>query len=112
VNQDLKARLGGLFLVFGGAVLAYLSIWKPYTLARGGAQTVSLNRTGIAMAILFPLMGIILVAGGEAVANHIKAQTAGKKTKLGWVYLVIIGAIALGVYIAVERRFEEMGYTL
>ena len=112
MNQDLKARLGGLLFVFAGAVLAYLSIWQPYTQARAGAQTVSLNRTGIAMAILFPLMGVILVAGGEAVANHIKAQTAGKKTKLGWVYVVIVGAIALGVYLVVERRFEEMGYTL
>ena len=112
VNQDQKARAGGLFFIVGGAVLAYLSIWLPYQQARAGAQTVSLHRTGVALAILFPLMGIILAAGGATAANHIKAQTAGRKTRLGWVYVVIIGAIALGVYLIVERKFEAMGYTI
>ena len=112
VNQDQKARAGGLFFVGGGAVLAYLSIWLPYQQARAGAQTVSLNRSGITLAVLFPLVGLILTAGGETAANHIKAQTTGKKTKLGWVYVAVIAAIALGVYLVVENKFEQMGYTL
>ena len=112
MDQDQKTRLGGLFLIISGAVLGYLSIWLPYQHARSGAQTVSLNRTGIAMAILFPLIGVVLAAGGEAVNSHLKAQTVGKKTKLGWVYIAIVAAIALGVYLIVENKFEAMGYTL
>ncbi|MBC7840910.1 MAG: hypothetical protein H7099_01270 [Gemmatimonadaceae bacterium] len=101
-----------MFLIVGGALLGYLSIWKPYNEALTGSQTIQLNRTGIALAILFPLMGVILAIGGEAASNHIKAQTTGKKTKLGWVYIAIIAAIALGVHWVVETRFESLGYTV
>ena len=112
MNQDQKSRLGGLFLIFGGALLGYLSIWKPYTEALTGSQTIQLNRTGIALAILFPLLGVVLTIGGETASNHIKAQTSGKKTKLGWVYIAIIAAIALGVYWVVQTKFESMGYSV
>jgi hypothetical protein len=112
MNQDQKSRLGGLFFIVAGAVLAYLSIWTPYKEAIAGSQTISLNRTGIALAILLPLMGVVLAIGGEAASNHIKVQTVGKKTKLGWVYLIIIGAIALAVYYAVQTKFESMGYSI
>jgi hypothetical protein len=110
VNQDHKTRLGGLFFILGGAVLGYLSIWRPYREAVAGSQTLSLNRSGIGLSILLPLMGIVLVVGGETAMNHLKAQTVGKKTKLGWLYLIVIGAIALGVYYAVQQKFEAMGY--
>ncbi len=112
MNQDQKSRLGGLFFIFSGAVLGYLSIWSPYQDAVSGSQTVTLNRTGIALSILLPLVGVVLAIGGEAVSNHLKAKTVGKNTKLGWLYIAIIGAIALGVYYAVETKFESMGYTL
>lgn len=112
MDQDQKARLGGLFLLCGGALLGYLAIWRPYQAALSGAPTVSLHRMGIALAILFPLLGAMLIAGGEAVSNHIKAQTTGKKTKLGWVYVVIIGAVAVGVYLVVESKFKALGYTI
>jgi nicotinic acid mononucleotide adenylyltransferase len=112
VNQDQKTRIGGLIFIIGGAVLAYLSIWTPYREALSGAQTVALNRTGIALSILFPLMGAVLVAGGEAVNTHLKAHATGKKTIRGWIYIAIIGAIAIGVYYAVQSKFESMGYTL
>lgn len=112
MNQDQKSRVGGLFLIFGGALLGYLSIWTPYKEALTGSQTIQLNRTGIALAILFPLMGVVLAIGGEAASNHIKAQTTGKKTKLGWVYIALIAAIALGVYWVVQTKFESMGYSI
>jgi hypothetical protein len=111
MNQDQKSRLGGFFFIFAGAVLGYLSIWTPYQAALAGSQTLTLNRTGIALSIILPLAGIVLAIGGEAASNHIKAQTAGRKTKLGWVYMIIIGAIALGVFFAVESKFESMGYS-
>jgi hypothetical protein len=112
LDQDQKTRLGGLFLIVGGAVLGYLSIWTPYKEAQTGAQTVALSQGGIALSILFPLLGVILAIGGQAVNEHFKAQIAGKKTKLGWVYIAIIGAVALGVYKYVEHRFALMGYTI
>ena len=112
VHQDHKTRLGGLLFILGGAVLGYLSIWRPYREAVAGSQTLSLNRSGIGLSILLPLMGIVLVIGGEAAMNHLKGQTVGRKTKLGWFYLILIGAIALGVYYAVQTKFETMGYTV
>ncbi len=111
MNQDQKARLGGLFFVFAGAALTYLAIWRPYQAALWGEPTVSLNRTGIAFGILLPLMGVLLAAGGESVANHLKAQTNGKRTTLGWVSVVIFGALALGVYLVVEAKFAALGYS-
>lgn len=112
MTQDHKSRLGGLVFIIGGAVLGYLSIWTPYTDALAGSQSVSLSRSGIALSILFPLMGVILIIGGETASDHIKAQTTGKRTKLGWVYTAIIAAIALGVYFIVQHKFETMGYTI
>ena len=112
MNQDQKSRLGGLFFIISGAVLGYLSIWTPYKDALSGSQTIQLNRSGIALSILFPLMGVILAIGGETASDHIKAQTTGTKTKLGWVYIAIIAAIALGVYLVVKTRFESMGYSI
>ncbi len=111
MNQDQKARLGGLFFVLAGAALTYLAIWRPYQAALRGEPTVSLNRTGIALGILLPLMGVLLATGGESVANHLKAQTNGKRTALGWVYIVVFGAIALSVYVVVEAKFTALGYT-
>ena len=112
MTQDHKSRLGGLVFIIGGAVLGYLSIWTPYQEALAGSQSVSLNRSGIALAILFPLLGVILIIGGEAASDHIKAQTSGKRTKLGWIYTAVIAAIALGVYYVVQHKFETMGYTI
>ena len=113
MNQDHKARLGGLFLMCAGAVLGYLSIWRPYQQALSGSNTVLLNRTGIGLAILFPLLGAILVAGGEAVNEHFKAQrVAGKRSALGWAYIVIVGVIAIGAYLLVQSKFEALGYTI
>ncbi len=77
-----------------------------------GSQTIQLNRSGIALSILFPLMGVVLAIGGEAASSHLKAQTSDKKTKLGWVCIAIIAAIALGVYWVVQTKFESMGYSL
>ena len=111
MDKDQKARLGGLFLMLSGGLLAYLAIWRPYQSALAGSTTVSLNQTGIALGILFPLMGMVLVAGGEAVSNHLKAHTAGTRTTRGWAYIAIIAAIALGTFLFVERRFEALGYT-
>ncbi len=110
MDQDQKSRLGGLFLLVSGAVLGYLSIWRTYQEALAGSQTLVLNQTGIGLAILFPLMGVVLIVGGESAMNHLKANTAGKKTKRGWVYIAIMGAIALGVFYVVQSRFEAMGY--
>ena len=112
MSQDQKTRLGGLFFIVSGFFLGYLSIWHPYQDALAGTQTLQLNRGGIALSILFPLLGVILIIGGEPVMQHIKAHTAGKKTKLGWAYVAIIGAIALGVYYVVQSKFEAMGYTV
>ena len=110
MDQDQKTRLGGLFLLCSGLALGYLAIWRPFQAALTGSASVTLNRTGIGVAILFPLMGAVLIVGGEAASNHLKAQTTGKKTKLGWVYIAIIGAIALGAYLAVESQFKALGY--
>lgn len=112
MDQDQKARLGGLFLIISGCVLGYLAIWRPYQDALSGSPTVSLNQTGIGIAILFPLFGILLVAGGESVSNHLKAHTAGTKTKRGWAYIALIAAIALGTFLFVQSRFEALGYTI
>ena len=109
--QDQKTRLGGLLFIVSGALLGYLSIWRTYQEALAGSQTLVLNRGGIALSILFPLMGIVLAIGGEPVMLHIKAHAAGKKTRLGWVYVAIIAAIALGVYYVVQSKFEAMGYS-
>jgi uncharacterized membrane protein YozB (DUF420 family) len=112
LNQDHRIRLGGLFFIVCGAVLGYLSIWTPYKEALAGSQSLVLNRGGIALAILFPLMGVVLIVGGEAAADHFKAHTKpGQRTVRGWVYVAIIGAIALGVFYAVQHKFETMGYT-
>jgi heme/copper-type cytochrome/quinol oxidase subunit 3 len=112
VTQDQKTRLGGLLFIVSGAFLGYLSIWRTYQEAVAGSRTLVLNRSGIALSILFPLMGVILAIGGEPAMVHIKAHTAGRKTKLGWAYVAIIAAIALGVYYVVETKFESMGYTI
>ena len=113
MTQDHKNRLGGGVLLIGGAVLAYLSIWRPYQDALGGSNTVLLNRTGIALAILFPLLGAILIAGGEAVNEHLKTHmTRGNRTMRGWVYIAIVAVIALGAYLLVESKFEALGYTV
>jgi hypothetical protein len=113
VNQDHKARLGGLFFLCAGAVLVYLSIWRPYQEALAGKHTVMLNRTGIGLAILFPLLGAILIAGGEAVNEHVKAQrVAGRRTIRGWAYIIIVGVIAIGAYLVLRSKFEALGYVI
>jgi hypothetical protein len=113
MTQDHKNRLGGVFLMIGGAVLAYLSIWRPYQAALAGSATVVLNRTGIGLGIIFPILGAILIAGGEAVNEHMKAHMVrGNRTKRGWVYIAIVAAIALGAYFVVESKFEALGYTV
>lgn len=112
MTNDQKNRLGGLFLIFFGAVLGWMSIWRPYQAALAGTPSLSLNRTGIAVSILFPILGLLLAIGGESVNNHIKAHTAtGKRTRLGWLYIICIGAVALTVFWIVERKFEAMGYS-
>jgi hypothetical protein len=111
MDQDQKTRLGGLFFMLSGGLLAYLAIWRPYQQALAGSPTLSLNRTGIGLAILLPLMGILLAVGGETVSNHLKAHTAGEKTKRGWAYLIVIGAVALGAFLLVQSKFEALGYT-
>ena len=112
MTQDQKTRLGGLFFILSGAFLGYLSIWRTYQEALAGSRTLVLNRGGIALSILFPLMGVILAIGGEPVMQHIKTHTAGTRTKLGWLYVAIIAAIALGVYYVVQAKFESLGYTV
>jgi hypothetical protein len=111
MNQDQKTRIGGLFFILCGAVLAYLAIWRPYQAALAGSATVSLNRMGIALAIVFPLVGAVLTAGGEAASDHIKAQTVGTKTRLGWLYLLLIAGISLSAYLLVQSKFAALGYT-
>ena len=111
MNQDHKTRLGGLFLMIAGTVIGYLAIWRPYQAALAGSNTVSLHKSGIAVAILFPLLGAVLVAGGDAFNEHFKAQVVGKKTKLGWLYLGIVATIAIGAYTLVTAKFEALGYS-
>lgn len=113
MDQDQKVRLGGLFFVVWGGVMAWLSIWTPYRDAMAHSPTVSLNRTGIALAILLPLMGVALAIGGETFVEHFKANASGDtKTMRGKVYIAVIAAIALAAYWAVERQFEAMGYSI
>jgi hypothetical protein len=112
MDQDHRARLGGVFFVLMGALLGWLSIWRPYQAALAGSPTVQLNRTGIALAILLPLMGVALAVGGEAVVQHLKANTGARKSARGWVYIVLIGAVALGAFLMVQSKFEAMGYTI
>ena len=98
-------------MIIGGAVLGWLSIWKPYQAALAGSPSVSLNQTGIGVAILFPIMGIGLVVGGQSLNDHFKANASGVRTKRGWVYLIVLGAIALATFLFVQSRFEALGYT-
>ncbi|MCC7051824.1 MAG: hypothetical protein IT355_01070 [Gemmatimonadaceae bacterium] len=112
MDQDQRVRLGGVFFVVMGGVLGWLSIWRPYQEALGGSPTVQLNRTGIGLAILLPLMGVLLAAGGDTVVQHLKANTAGRKTPRGWLYIGVIAAIALGAFLLVQAQFESMGYTI
>ena len=112
MDQDQKSRLGGVFFVVMGAVLGWLSIWKPYQEALAGSQTLVLNRGGIALAIMLPLMGILLAIGGDSVVQHLKAHTGEKKTTRGYIYLGVMVVIALATYYTVQSKFEAMGYTM
>ena len=90
-----------------------MAIWRPYQAALAGSSTVTLNRTGIGIGLLFPLLGVLLMLGGQSFNEHLKTQTTtGKRTRLGWLYIVAIGAIALTGYLVIESKFRALGYTV
>jgi hypothetical protein len=112
MNPDLKTRLGGLMLLVSGGVLSWLSIWKPYQAALAGSPTVSLNTRGIGLAVLFPILGVILLAGGERVNEHFKSvKAAGRTNKLSYVYIGLVALVAVGAYMFVKSRFALLGYS-
>lgn len=112
MNQDQKSRAAGFMFIFCGALLGYLAIWTPYQQALRGEPQVALNRGGIALAILFPIMGVILAALGQAASDHMKTHFGAKKTPRGWAYIITIGAVALVTFFVVEAKFEALGYTM
>ncbi len=112
MTQDQKSRAAGVVFLVCGALLGYLAIWRPYQEALRGVPTVALNRTGIAMAILFPIAGLILATLGESASAHLRQHVGPTKTRRGWAYMLVIGAVALATFFIVERRFEALGYTM
>jgi hypothetical protein len=111
MNEDLKVRLGGVFLVVAGGVLGWLSIWRPYQAALAGSASVSLNTKGIALAVLFPLLGLMLAGGGSRLNEHFKAvKQQGKSSRVTYLYLAVIGGIAIGAYLYVKSVFAGLGY--
>jgi uncharacterized membrane protein YidH (DUF202 family) len=111
MNPDLKARLGGVFLMLCGGGLAWYTIWRPYQQAVAGAPSVSYSTKGIALGVLFPLVGLLLAVFGARLNDHVKELNAGGKFSLRyWIYIAVVAAIAIGSFLYVKSRFTALGY--
>jgi hypothetical protein len=111
MNDDLKTRLGGVFLMLCGGGLAWFTIWRPYQQALAGEPSISYSTKGIAFGVLFPLVGLLLAVFGSRLNDHVKELNAsGKVSVRYWTYIAIIAAIAIGSFLYVKSRFAALGY--
>jgi TRAP-type C4-dicarboxylate transport system permease small subunit len=111
MNDDLKTRLGGLFLLLMGAGFAFFFIWRPYQQALAGASSVSLSMKAIGISILLPIVGLVIALGGKTVNDYFKrVGNGGKGSPMFYVYMAIIIACTLGGYFYIESVFKGLGY--
>jgi uncharacterized membrane protein YidH (DUF202 family) len=111
MNDDLKARLGGVFLILCGGGLAWFTIWRPYQQALAGEPSISYSTKGIALGVLFPLAGLLLAVFGARLNDRVKQLNATRKGSVQyWLYIAIIAAIAIGSFLYIKSRFTALGY--
>lgn len=91
----MRARLLGAAMVAGGLALAWFFGLGPLREARAGAEAVSYSVKLFVVAPMLVLAGLVLLAGGEAVADAITQPPRTKRQHL-IVWPLFAASLAIG----------------
>ncbi len=112
---DRRTRIPGAVILVAGAVLAKIGILDTLQEAeRHEAQTLSLSSTvGLVPAAL--LLGTVLLLGGGRIVGWGKRlgrerRPDGRRSVAGWLFIGLLLAPGLGLYLWLQHRLTELGY--
>ena len=111
MNANLKWRLiGGLF-VAGGVALAWFLALRPLQMAEAGAREISFQPKLFVAAPLAIVLGLFLIAGGEAVGELVKGPPRTPRQHL-LVWPMFALALAAGglAYWWYDARLHALGF--
>ncbi len=109
MNRDIKARLGGLFLLLVGGGLGWYFMLKPLQAAQNHAAEVSYSLKAFVLVPFCLVFGLaFLVMGGG-----LQYRNAARKnlTPLGWALFVIGGILAAACFFWFKQQFTALGYS-
>jgi hypothetical protein len=88
----MKERLNGLFVLFAGVLLGYISVYQPLESARQGAPTVRVSLMWV-FPLPLALIGVTYLALGPRATEFMGTRENRKPSTLA----LVIGLLLVGV---------------
>jgi len=109
MNQDIKARLGGLFLLLIGGGFGWYFILKPLEAAKNHAAEISYSLKVFVLVPFCLVFGLAFLVMGAG----LQYRRADRKnlTLLGWVLFAIGGVLAAAGFFWFKQQFAALGYS-
>lgn len=107
--QDLKMRLGGLFLIALGLGLGWFMLLGPLQEARNGAAEIHYSLKAFLAVPACVIFGIAFLAGGARL-NYRDAERKSL-TATGWILFVLIALATAAGFWWFQQQFSALGYT-
>lgn len=108
MSQDLKTRLGGVLVLFTGAVIGWFFILGPLHQAQAGAPTVHYSLKAMVLVPACLVFGLAFLVGGDKLAYRDAERK--RLTPLGWGLVAIFAAAAALCYWWFKQQFAALGY--
>jgi hypothetical protein len=109
MSLDIKARIGGIFLVALGVVMAWFFILGPLQEARNGAEDVSYSLKIFVAVPACVIAGLaFLVRGSNLVYRNVEGKTL---TAVGWAMFAVVALLTAAGYWWFQQQFAALGYS-
>ncbi|MCV6613704.1 MAG: hypothetical protein OIF35_01925 [Cellvibrionaceae bacterium] len=114
MNQDKPIdkypRTTGAVITALGLTAIYFFLGRPLMSAQAGEASISISMKGSLIAIMFTVLGLLLLALGKHFVPLLKPEEG--KLKAGTIVLIVfLAAAGIGAYLALEHLLAGYGYT-
>lgn len=109
MNQDLKARLGGLLALVVAGVIGWWAIWTPWQDALHHQAQISYDLKAFVTTPALVVAGLFFLIFGNSVPyRDVEKQSL---TPAGWILVIVIGVAALAGWWWFHTQIASQGYT-